>query len=120
MSDFEYTYSAPEQEELRKLRAKYLPPEENKLERLRRLDAAVTRKGTAAGLVAGILGCLLFGIGMSCCLMWGDWLFALGIVLGILGMAGMAMAYPLYARITQKERERIAPEILRLTEELLK
>ena len=44
---FEYTYSAPEQEEVRKIRDKYLPREEreNKLEQLRRLDRSVTEKG---------------------------------------------------------------------------
>ena len=43
-----------------------------------------------------------------------------GIVIGVAGMAGTAAAYPLYMQITKRERERIAPEILRLTEELMK
>ncbi len=32
----------------------------------------------------------------------------------------IALAYPVYNRVLKKERARIAPEILRLTEELLK
>jgi len=117
-NSFEYTYSAKEQEELRKIREKYLPREENKLDQLRRLDAGVTKKGTAMALTLGILSCLVFGTGMSCCLVWAGALFFPGIAVGILGIAGMAMAYPLYNRVIRKERERIAPEILRLTEEL--
>lgn len=120
MEEFEYTYSAPQQEEIRKIREKYLPKEENKMEQLRRLDAAVTRKGTVASLIVGVLGCLVFGGGMSCCLVWADTLFVPGIAIGIVGMAGMALAYPLYAVLTRKEKQRLAPEILRLSEELLK
>lgn len=115
---FEYTYSAREREELLKIREKYLPKEENKLDQLRRLDAGVTKKGTAAALTLGILSCLVLGTGMSCCLVWAGALFVPGILVGLLGIAGVCMAYPLYTRVVRKERERIAPEILRLTEEL--
>lgn len=117
---FEYTYSAAQQEEVKKIREKYIQPteEENKLEYLRRLDAGVTKKGTLLSLVVGIIGALIFGIGMCCCLEWS--LFLPGTIIGIIGMAGIAAAYPLYSYITKKERKRVAPEILRLTEELLK
>lgn len=115
---FEYTYSAKEQEELRKIREKYLPREENKLEQIRRLDAGVTRKGTSAALIVGILSALVLGTGMSCCMVWGGELFLPGIVIGTIGMLGVAAAYPLYLRVTRREREKVAPEILRLTEEL--
>ena len=116
--DFSYTYSAAQQQEVAEIRKKYLPREENKLDQLRRLDAGVTKKGTAMAQTLGILSCLVFGTGMSCCLVWAGALFFPGIAVGILGIAGMAMAYPLYNRVIRKERERIAPEILRLTEEL--
>lgn len=117
---FEFTYSAKEQEEVRRIREKYVPAEQNKLEQLRRLDAGVTRKGTVVSLIAGVLGCLIFGTGLSCCLVWGDTLFLPGVLIGIAGIIGMIAAYPLYARITAKEKERVTPEILRLTEELIK
>lgn len=120
MDDFEYTYSAPEQEEIRKIREKYMPREETKLERLQRLDASVTRKGTVAALVVGVVSCLILGAGMSCCMVWGGTLFLPGILIGIVGLVGVCAAYPLYASITEKERKRLAPEILRLSEELLK
>lgn len=117
---FEYTYSAPEQDEVRRIREKYLPPDEQetKMERLRRLDAQVTQKGTCWSLVLGIVSCLVMGIGMSCCMVTTDY-FIPGIFIGIVGMAGVAMAYPVYTRITKRERERLAPEILKLTEELM-
>ena len=117
---FQYTYSAREQEELKRIRSKYLPKEENKMELLRRLDAQVTQKASMYSIMVGVIGALIFGIGMCCCMVWSDSVFALGVVAGLAGMAVTAMAYPLYNRILKKERERIAPRILQLTEELMK
>ena len=116
---FEFTYSAPEQEEIRRIREKYLPPQEHrsKLERLRELDEGVTRRGTVVSLVLGVVGTLILGAGMSLCLVWARYLP--GVSLGLLGMAMAACAYPAYVRITRREKERVAPEILRLTEELM-
>lgn len=117
---FQYAYSAPEQQEVRKIREKYLPREESKLEQLRRLDESAAKKGMALSLVSGTVSALILGVGMCCCMVWGGWLFVPGIVIGCLGIAGVSLAYPMYAKVTQRERERIAPEILRLTDDLLK
>ncbi|MGM9624600.1 MAG: hypothetical protein ACI3XM_02715 [Eubacteriales bacterium] len=117
---FHYTYSAEQQEELRRIRQKYMPPEEDKMALLKKLDKSVSSKGTAAALSAGILGTLLFGFGMSCTMVWSDTMFVPGIILGLLGIALAALAAPLYHFIIKRERRRIAPEILRLTDELLK
>ena len=117
---FHYTYSAPQQEEIRRIRAKYSPREEDKMETLRRLDQSATQKGTAVSLAVGILSTLILGVGMCCCMVWSGAWFLPGLLLGLLGMAGVIAAWPLYQRITAKERQRLAPEILRLTDELLK
>lgn len=115
---FEYTYTAPDQEEIRRIRSKYLPKDqtESKMEKLRRMDREAERPGTIAGLVLGTVGALIFGIGMCCCLVWE--MYVLGIGLGIIGGVTLGMAYPAYTRITKRQREKIAPEILALTEEL--
>jgi len=117
---FEYTYSAKQQEEIERIRKKYLPKEENKMELLRKLDKDVTKPGMICSLVIGIIGCLLFGMGMCCVLVWTESFFTVGIVIGIVGMAVMGAALPVYQKITAKERKRIAPQILALTEELSK
>lgn len=117
---FQYTYSAKQQEEVQRIRKKYLPRQEDKMEQLRQLDRSSTRKGTVVSVVVGVAGCLLMGIGMCCTMVWMGWLFVPGIVLGLLGIAVMAAAYPLYNSITRRERERLAPQILKLTEELSK
>ncbi len=115
---FEYTYSASQQNEVRKIREKYLPRETTKLDQLRALDAGATKRGTAVSLVHGVLYALILGLGMSCCMVWAGSLFLPGIVIGCIGLAGVAATYPIYNRIVKQDREKIAPEILRLTEEL--
>lgn len=119
---FNYTYSAKQQEEIRNIRKRYLPkePEEDKMEQLRRLDQGAAKKGTVISLVVGIIGCLLLGTGMCCTMVWMEQLFIPGIMIGIVGIVAVAVSYPLYTRITKKEREKIAPQILKLTEELSK
>ena len=115
---FEYTYSAVRQSEVQKIREKYLPKEVTKLDQLRALDAGVTRRGTAVSLIHGIVYALVLGLGMSCCMVWAGKLFFPGIVIGCVGLAGVAASYPIYNHIVREDREKITPEILRLTEEL--
>ena len=115
---FVYTYSTPQQNEVQKIREKYLPKEVTKLDQLRAMDAGVTKRGTAVSLVHGILYSLILGLGMSCCMVWAGSLFLPGIVIGCIGLTGVAATYPIYNHIVKQDREKIAPEILRLTEEL--
>ncbi len=128
---FQYNYSAKEQAELKKIREKYLPDtkpaEHSTMERIRKLDESVTKKGTVAALVLGIISTLTMGFGMSLIMTdiksilgaYADMALIIGTVIGFVGMVGVIAAYPLYQHITEKERRKIAPEILRLTEELL-
>ena len=90
------------------------------MEQLRRLDQSAGRKGATVSLVVGVTGALVLGVGMCCAMVWAESLFIPGIIIGLLGIALVTAAYPLYQRVTQKAREKIAPEILRLTDELMK
>lgn len=115
---FHYTYSAKQQEEIQSIRKKYLPKEEDKMEQLRRLDQGTTKKGMILSITLGVIGCLLLGVGMCCTMVWMEQLFIPGIIIGLIGIAAVIAAYPLYTRVTRKEREKVAPQILQLTEEL--
>ena len=117
---FNYTYSAKQQEEIQNIRKKYLPRQENKMEQLRRLDQSATKKGTVVSILMGVVGCLLLGIGMCCTMVWMEQLFIPGVIIGVIGIVAIAAAYPLYSRITRKQRQKLAPQILKLTEELSK
>ena len=125
---FNYTYSAKEQEEIKAIRKKYAVQEqtEDKMAQLRRLDAGVYSKASTASLVVGIIGALIMGIGMSLVMtdigeMLGTVLaMIIGISIGIVDIVLVCLAYPIYNRTLKKEREKIAPEIIRLTDELMK
>jgi len=119
-NSFHYTYSAPQQDEVKKIREKYLPKIESPMEKLHRMDESCSKKGTALSVVIGTISALILGVGMCCCMVWGGLLYIPGIIIGITGLVGVCFAYPLYNKVTQKERQRIAPEILQLTDELLK
>lgn len=127
---FIYSYSAKEQEEIKNIRKKYVTSEksEDKIALLRRLDASVTKKATTVSLILGILGALIMGTGMSLAMTEMGGILGLndhiamlvGIAIGLLGIALVSAAYPVYNRIIKKEREKIAPEIIRLSDELMK
>lgn len=117
---FEYTYSSKRQEEVEKIKSKYIDKEEDKMETLRRLDKSVERPGTITSIVIGVIGTLIMGGGMSLVMVGPEAFFVLGIVIGIAGIAILATAYPVYKVITKKQREKIGPQILALSEELLK
>ena len=122
---FNFTYSAAQQREVKDIRKKYLPKEEDKMEQLRKLHAIPTQKAQAASLAVGIIGALIMGTGMSFAMTdigseLGSLAMVLGILTGVVGMVLVALAYPLYNRVLKKQREKIAPEILRLSEDLLR
>ena len=124
-NSFEYTYSAQRQQEVEEIRKAYLPKEEDKMEKLRKLHSIPTQKAQSASIAVGVIGALILGTGMSLCMTelgaaLGSLALVLGTMIGLAGIILVALAYPLYNRTLKKERERIAPEILRLTDELLK
>ncbi|MGN0327401.1 MAG: hypothetical protein ACI4D4_00335 [Lachnospira sp.] len=125
---FKYTYSAKQQEEIKAIRKKYDAPQEDKMEQLRRLDGGVTGKASVCSIIVGIVGVLIMGFGMSLFMselseilgLYRDFAMVIGIVIGLIGIVLVCCAYPIYNHSVRKERKRIAPEILRLTDELLK
>ena len=129
-SGFTYTYSAKEQAELKRIRDKYTTPAEaeDKMTRLRRLDASVSNTAQAVALVFGIIGALILGFGMS--LIMTDlseilgshkgMAMPIGIVVGVIGGILASLAYPIYNAIVKAKRKKLAPEIIRLADELMK
>lgn len=122
---FEYKYSAKQQEEIEAIKKKYLPKEQktkecDKLEELKRLDKRVELVATIWSITVGGLGTLVFGTGMSLILAFETRRFVIGIPIGLLGIVGIALALPVYRLVLKKQREKVAPKILALTEELTK
>ena len=125
---FEYTYSAEQQKEVEAIRKKYLPKEQDKMDLLRKLHNSASQKAQAWAIALGTVGALILGTGMSLTMtelgqvlgMHQNVSMAIGVTTGLAGMILVALAYPLYNRVLKSQREKIAPEILRLSDELLK
>ncbi|MGN0203598.1 MAG: hypothetical protein ACI4BB_03570 [Coprococcus sp.] len=127
MYDSTYVFSTDQQEEVKKIYQKYLPlekgknalsEEEEKMEKLRKLDKSVTRAGTMASLITGIGGALVHSIGIT--LVQSRSMFALGTVIAIIGLIFFLVSYPVYCFVVKKQRRRVEAQILKLCDELMK
>ena len=117
---FTYQYSATQSREVENIRKKYLPREESKIEILKRLDRTVQSAGQTEGICVGVIGALVFGIGMCFGLdvfTGADWLTLLFCAVGA---ALMAPAYPIYRHIYTKTKAALSPKILQLSDEIIK
>ena len=127
---FNYIYSAKEQEEIKNIRNKYVhtKQQEDKMTQLRRLDQSVSQKASVVALIFGIIGTLILGLGMSLTMtdlleLFGSYQsvgMLIGILVGLVGILLVCFAYPVYNCVLRREREKIAPDIIRLTDELMK
>lgn len=119
---FRCTYSAKQQREIEKIRRRYASPADDKMQQLRRLDRSVTRAGIPISVILGVIGALLLGVGMCCTMVWGSnpIIISVGIIIGLFGIFILCMIYPIYKAICASKRKKLAPEIIRLTDELMK
>lgn len=117
---FEFTYSAKQQEEVEKICNKYFPKKESKMEQLRKMDKQAEVPGQIASIATGTVGTLLLGVGMCCTMVWNTQMstFIVGIIIGILGLVVLGAAYPIYKKVTEKQRAKIADQIIALSNEI--
>lgn len=128
---FSYTYSAKEQAEIKRIRDKYDSAhneKEDKMTRLRRLDASVVQRAQMISLIFGVVGTLILGTGMSLIMtdlavslgVSADTALILGVTIGVIGGVIASLAYPVYNATLSRMRKKVSPEIIRLTDELMK
>ena len=118
---FTYNYSSAEAKEIELLRKKYKPAEaENKLKKLQKLDRRVKNAGVTQSLITGVVGCLVFGIGMCSGLGAIPGGAALTLSAGIAGALIMLCAYPLFRIISRMAKKKYTPDIMALLEEIEK
>lgn len=123
--NFDFTYNAPEQQEVLQIRNKYLPREESKLDALRALDAKVKRPANLFAYVFGAFSAIVMGAGMS--LVMTDIgavlglqnTMVIGICTGVLGLAMALLTYPIYKAILKCRKNKYGAKILQLSEELM-
>ena len=119
---FTYTYSVPtvsERREIEDIRRQYSAPQEpqSALARLKELDARVKRTPAVFAMIMGVCGLLVFGLGFTMVLEWA--MFAGGIAVAAVGALMMAAAYPIFKTVLKRLKKKYAPEILKLSDELL-
>ena len=120
---FVYTYSAPTENERREIEniKSYYSGEKvkiDKLTRLRQIDSLVSRVPFIIAVIVGVLGCLVFGGGLTVTLELGN--IAAGSVLSVLGCAVMVFAHILRKLLEKRNKKKYGAEIVRLSDELLK
>lgn len=119
---FDYVYSVPtenERREIESIKKQYMaaPKEESKLESLRNLNKRVTQPPLIVGLTMGVIGTLVMGLGMTMVLEWNLWIG--GVIVGVLGIAVIAVAYPIYRAVLKRNKKKYGRQIIELSNELL-
>lgn len=100
----------------------YAPKDTSKVVALRKLDAKAKLPANIFTYTFGIISALVFGTGM--CLAMGEigsgtvGSLVLGIIIGIVGMTGMGIHYPIYKHILENGKKKYAFEIMELAKEI--
>ncbi len=102
-----------------KIRQSYLPKEQTKLERLKALDKRAKRPAAVFAYVYGSAASLVLGTGMCLAMKVLGSSMALGIGVGLVGIALTLSTYPIYKMILRARKEKYSKQIFALSDELL-
>ena len=100
----------------------YAPKDTSKVVALRKLDAKAKRPAAIFTYTFGIIAALITGVGM--CLSMNvigsgtTAMFVLGVLIGIIGLVGMGINYPVYKKLLAKGKQKYAFEIIELAKEI--
>lgn len=100
----------------------YAPKDTSKVVALRKLDAKAKLPATIFTYSFGIIAALVTGVGM--CLSMNvigggtTTMFVLGVIVGLIGLTGMGINYPIYKKMLAKGKQKYAYEIIELAKEI--
>ena len=100
----------------------YAPKDTSKVVALRKLDAKAKLPATIFAYTFGIATALVTGVGM--CLSMKvigsgtTGMFVLGVIVGIIGLLGMGLNYPVYKKLLEQGKQKYAYEIIELAKEI--
>ena len=94
----------------------YAPKDTSKVVALRKLDARAKLPATIFTYTFGIIAALVTGVGMCFSMnvigSGTTTMFVLGVIVGIVGLAGMGINYPIYKKMLAKGKQKYAYEII--------
>lgn len=100
----------------------YAPKDTSKVVALRKLDARAKLPATILPILSGIIAALVTGVGMCFSMnvigSGTTTMFVLGVIVGIVGLAGMGINYPIYKKMLAKGKQKYAYEIIELAKEI--
>ena len=100
----------------------YTPKDTSKVVALRKLDAKAKLPATVFTYTIGVIASLILGVGMCLSMkVIGSGttaMFVLGIILGVIGIAGISVNYPIYRNLLAKGKQKYAFEIMELAKEI--
>ena len=100
----------------------YAPKDTSKVVALHKLDRKAKLPATIFTYTFGIIAALVTGVGM--CLSMNvigsgtTAMFVLGVIVGIIGLIGMGVNYPVYRRLLAQSKQKYAFEIMELAKEI--
>lgn len=102
------------------IRTKYTEKKHTDLEKLRELDKKAERPAKIFSITFGIIAILVFGVGLCIALGAIEGSMSLGVIIGAVGIGLCLLNFLLYNLVLNCSKKKYGPEILRLSEELLK
>ena len=99
----------------------YAPKGNSKIVALKKLDSRAKLPATIFTYTLGIVSALVFGTGMCLAMrVIGSGMLGmvLGIIIGIIGMIGCAVNYPIYKKMLEKGKAKYGYEIVQLAHEI--
>lgn len=100
----------------------YAPKDTSKVVAFRKLDARAKLPATIFTYTFGIIAALVTGVGMCFSMnvigSGTTTMFVLGVIVGIVGLAGMGINYPIYKKMLAKGKQKYAYEIIELAKEI--
>lgn len=100
----------------------YAPKDTSKVVKLKKLDSKAKMPATIFTYSFGIISALVLGVGM--CLTMGvigsatTISLVFGVIIGVVGMIGMGVNYPIYKRMLENGKKKYAFEIMELAKEI--
>ena len=111
---------------VQKIRTQYTEKQHTELDELKALDTKVKKPANLFAYIFGSVSAMIMGAGMSLVMTDIGAVIGLanpmipGIAVGIVGMGMALLTYPIYKKLLSARKKKYAPEILKLSEKIMK